>query len=168
MSEIAKSATTGQFLPGNPWRYRAGADGRPAKYNHNTLRQKVMEYRDAQLDEERPLTWAGLAAYLGITRQGLDLYRQGKVLDKTKASSAIVGVLEYYQTLMEADKESKLQSKEYATSGIVFALKNQHGWTDTQHVEHTGQAPIQIAITSDSPLRGRLERAGVIVEQVDG
>jgi len=167
MSEIAKSAD-GRFLPGNPWRYRAGSDGRPARFNYNTMRTKIIEFLDRQTEAEKPLTWAGLAAYLGISRHGLDLYRDGKVLDKTKTSSAIVDMLAFYQTLMEADKESKLQSKEYATSGIVFALKNQHGWTDTQHVEHTGQAPIQIAITSDSPLRGRLERAGVIVEQVDG
>jgi len=167
MSEIAKSAETGQFLPGNPWRFPLGNSGRLPSLTASGVSDGMTEYVDRRIIEDKPLTWAGLALHLGITRAMLDRYHKGEVKN-VRGGAAIVSMLSIFRTAMEAQMEERLPNKEYATSGLALIAKNLHGWTDSQHVEHTGQAPIQIAITSDSPLRGRLERAGVIVEQVDG
>ena len=146
----------GRLAKGNVWRFRPGQSGHPARYNYNTLRTKVIEHVEQCHEQEKTLTWAGLAFYVGMTAGGLNRYRNGEVGDK---KGAIVQMLEYYVTAMEAALEGKLHE---TTQGVIFALKNQYAdrWQDTRTIEHTGeQASINIVINPDSALATRLQRA---------
>ena len=147
----AERAPNGQFIPGgvNPWRmpaYKPGQSGHTARYTATRLANVCAEYM-ANRNGQRS-TWSGLAAYLGISRQALDRYAKGEFGKDTRA---IVAVLEYYRTLMEAELEQRLTSKDHATQGVIFALKNQAGWRDEKHlsVEQTQTQRLVIQLPSE-------------------
>ena len=76
-------------------------------------------------------------------------------------------ILEYMKSLIEAQREERLTDKDYATSGLIFALKNGHGWRDTQHVEHAVNMPrIELFVRPGSQVEKRLTSAGVTIEQM--
>jgi len=171
MSEqpITQDPKTNQFLPGNIWRYRPGQSGHPARYNYKSMRLKVIEYIESVDDPEeyaKCLTWSGLARYLGMSRKGLDRYAAGEI---KKDTSAIVALLDYYKTLMEDQKEYRLQSKDYSTAGVIFGLKNQHGWRDEKHLTVEGEVKHELSMVVEGmpKLAQRFENAGVTIDQPD-
>lgn len=170
----------GKFAKNNKWMmpaWKPGESGHVARFTPKRLANLCQSYLDdpemkhkrevtkdgrvIEWDEPKRPTWAGLARYLGISRQALDKYRAGEIgVD----SAAIVGVLDYMRTQIEADLEAQLTDKDYATAGVVFALK-QHGWKDERHMTVDSVVNQRLIVQLDPELKAQLERqAGEVFE----
>ncbi len=90
--------------------------------------------------------WTGLAMYLGLSRSTLDMYSSGEL---ETDCGAIQDLLQYYRTALEMQRERQLTDKDFATTGVMFALKNHHGWKDEKHI-HTDTQTAQINVILDS------------------
>lgn len=82
----------------------------------------------------KPPTMAGLCYALGFSdRHALAEY------EKYDGFSATVKRL---RLRVEQDRNEKLILKESFTPGLIFDLKNNHGWVDKQELEHSGSIGI--------------------------
>lgn len=92
------------------------------------LRERIDEYWDYCEERERPMTFCGLAYYLGMTRQTLHNY---STRDK------YAHIIQNAKDRIEMDTEERLQIAGQATTGIIFSLKNNYKWNDKHEVEAT-------------------------------
>ena len=83
------------------------------------LEERIQKYWDDCELKERPITFCGLAYYLGMTRQTLHNYSKR---DK------YAEVIEDAKARIEMDTEERLQLAGQATTGIIFSLKNNYHW----------------------------------------
>ena len=101
--------------------------GRPRHYNTpEDFDKKVLEYQTYCKEEKEPVTWTGLALFLGFSsRQSIDEYlKYDGFSDSVKRA----------KTFVEWHYEMKLHSN--TPSGSIFALKN-FGWADKQDLTIT-------------------------------
>jgi len=108
--------------------------GRPPKFKTALdIQIEIDEYFSQTLADEMPFTITGLAYHLGFeSRQSIYDYEKH-------------GEFSY------AIKRARLQVEKYAEdklfsttpTGAIFALKN-HGWSDKQEIEHSGEMNINI------------------------
>ena len=162
---ITKDEESGKFLPGNTWRYRPGDHGHVARYSYRSLSLTIREYLQDCLNTDKRYTWAGLAVYMGITRQGLDDYRKAKY--KTNDKHKISAILDYYATHIEGQLEEKLTDRQFATSGVIRALEvlDRDKWGDNKKIDIDVKQQISISLDPDSALAKRLNGAGVTIDQ---
>lgn len=100
---------------------------RPLKFpSPSDLENRIEEYFFLMDEQNRPYTLSGLAVYLDTTRQTLLNYEE-KLEFHEIISRAKERILNY--------KEELLLSKEAPTSGVIFDLKNNHGFVDRQEVK---------------------------------
>lgn len=97
------------------------------------------------------LTWAGSAAYLGVSRVMLDACLAGQISSSEAAD--IQEILALHRTHIEGYLEGILTREKGSPAGAQFALKAQHGWEDKVTLE-LSQKP-QLVINVDGEL-GRL------------
>lgn len=100
--------------------------GRPRKYTDPALFDaKVDQYIDMCDPETEPVTWTGLALFLGFaSRQSIDEYLKYEGFsDSVKRAKMLV----------EHAYEKRLHSGN--ATGAIFALKNMQ-WTDKQEIDH--------------------------------
>jgi len=100
--------------------------GRPRLYKSpEQFTRKVEEYQQHCYNVKQPVTWTGLALYLGFSsRESIDEYLNYKGFsDCVKRAKAMV---EWHYEMRLADN---------APAGAIFALKN-YGWTDKQELDH--------------------------------
>ena len=103
--------------------------GRPRLYSSpEDFDKKVLEYQSYCKEEREPVTWTGLALYLGFSsRQSIDEYlKYDGFSDSVKRA----------KTFVEWHYEMKLHGN--TPSGSIFALKN-FGWADKPTEEDTGE-----------------------------
>ena len=101
--------------------------GRPRLYESpEDFDAKVLEYHQYCKTEQEPVTWTGLALFLGFSsRQSIDEYaKYDGFSDSVKKA----------KTLVEWEYEKRLIQGHPA--GPIFALKNM-GWSDKQEIDHT-------------------------------
>lgn len=102
--------------------------GRPRKYEcPEDFDAKVDEYYAYCKEHSEPVTWTGLALYLGFSsRQSIDEYLNYEGFsDSVKRAKALV----------EWHYEMRLATSS-APTGAIFALKN-FGWSDKHELAHT-------------------------------
>lgn len=105
------------------------AIGRPRKYSSpEEFDAKVVEYHNYCREKEEPVTWTGLALYLGFSsRQSIDEYQNyDGFSDSVRKAKALV----------EWHYEMRLHGNN--PTGAIFALKN-YGWNDRQEVDHSSK-----------------------------
>lgn len=87
-------------------------------------------------------SFVDLAAFCGIAKTTLSSY-----------TGELRQVLDRFKTLCEASLERHLSDKRFATAGIIFALKNNHDWTDSTRQEITGAegGPIVMKVSFVAP-----------------
>ena len=163
-----KTDGSGQLAPGNRWAYKKGQSGHPAKYNYKGIVKKIQSYLDEHSTEDaRPISWSGLSRHLGLTMSGFQVYRDGRM---QKDGSAIKDALDYFAVILESDREERLTMQGQPTAGLMFALKNHHGWRDEKHLNVTEKKaqPVAFVLDPSSQLAKQLHDAGsVIIEQDD-
>lgn len=158
MSEAKDRNEKGQFLPGNRWKmppWRPGKSGHTARFTPNRLITVCSAYIDHCDTLSKPLTWSGLAVFMGISRPALDRYAKGEFGEDKRG---IVSVLEYMRSLIESQREERLHDKDYATQGLIFALKNHHGWRDEKHLNVEGQVKQALIVQLPPELTAHLEQ----------
>ena len=106
--------------------------GKPAKYDVDTLSNKIEEYFNVTKEEE--ITITGLCLYLGINK---DTFYEYNKKDNYKQ------VVEMARLRVESSYELSL--RKYGRTGDIFALKN-FGWKDKTEVENTGEQSLNVNI----------------------
>lgn len=108
------------------------AGGRPLKFKTvEELQEKIQEYKQWVEENEKPLTIERLACFLGCDRMTLLNYEQ------------LEGREQFFITIKEiksfilADKAERLNSPEGNKAGVIFDLKNNHGFKDRSETEHS-------------------------------
>jgi len=101
--------------------------GRPRIYDSpEDFEAKVYEYQDHCKEAKEPVTWTGLALFMGFSsRQSIDEYQKyPEFSDSVKKA----------KTFVEWHYEMRLCGS--TPTGAIFALKNM-GWDDKQGIDHT-------------------------------
>jgi len=111
-----------------------------AKYKTaKALQAKIDEYFTKVLEEERPMTFTGLAYFLGYaTRQS--------VWQLSKREDELSLPIKKALLRIEQAYEERLQGN--SPTGAIFALKNR-GWSDRQEIEHSGGVTFSAPKTLD-------------------
>lgn len=103
--------------------------GRPKKYTEAELMQeKINKYFKECDNKNEPYTVTGLCLALDMTRETLREYLKNEQFSDT-IKKAKLKVENYLERHLITDS---------STTGIIFNLKNNFGWTDKQQVEHSG------------------------------
>jgi len=163
MSEVAIRDEIGQWVKNNPWAYKKGVSGHPVRYMPAALERACQEYIETRKLDEKGLTWAGLAIYLGISTTALINYRHGKVGKTDAVKSAIVGVLDFFGTHIEDQLENSVDAK--------FRLVNTESerWKDTKHVEINKTEDMRLIVQIEPELAQKLAKtAGDSLNFIDG
>lgn len=107
----------------------AGKGGRPKKYTEvEIMQQKIEKYFEECNKNNEPYTVTGLCLALDICRDTLLEYSKDKRFSDT-IKKAKLKVENYLEKHLITDS---------STTGIIFNLKNNFGWTDKQQLEHSG------------------------------
>lgn len=103
--------------------------GRPRKYTEVEIMQQRINKYFKQCDEKKePYTITGLCIALDITRETLKEYLKKEAFSDTIKKSKL-RVENYLEKHLITDG---------STTGIIFNLKNNFGWSDKQQIEHSG------------------------------
>ena len=107
----------------------AGKGGRPKKYKEaEIMQQKINKYFEECNKNNEPYTVTGLCLALDICRDTLLEYSKDEKFSDT-IKKAKLKVENYLERHLITDS---------STTGIIFNLKNNFGWTDKQQLEHSG------------------------------
>ncbi|HIU51419.1 MAG TPA: DNA-packaging protein [Candidatus Merdicola faecigallinarum] len=103
--------------------------GRPKKYTEvEIMQQKIEMYFKECEKKNEPYTVTGLCLALDICRDTLAEYAKNSEFSDT-IKKAKLKVENYLEKHLITDS---------STTGIIFNLKNNFGWTDKQQLEHSG------------------------------
>ena len=134
------------------------AGGRPRKWTSVAEMQKAIDAYFAACDahmspfvtkigtvvdvsDPTPYTMTGLAETIGISRKRLKDY-EGRDDDYGEEFRPTIARA---REMVERDSEERLQRGKGSDRGIMFSLKNNYGWRDTQEIEHRGGIGIEIS-----------------------
>lgn len=115
--------------------------GRPRLYSDpKQFAERVDAYfTEREVQEDKPPTIAGLAYFLGFSdRHALAEYEgYGPEFSATVKRARLK---------IEDDRSSRLLGKDTFTPGVIFDLKNNHGWKDKSEQELSGPngGPLQV------------------------
>lgn len=114
--------------------------GKKAKYTDvKTLQAKIDSYEQDCIDREKPMSFAGLAYWLGFSeRRSLN--------DYAKKDNELSTPIKRAMLRIEQDYEESLRGG--SPTGAIFALKNR-GWSDKQEIEHSGEVTQNIVKWGD-------------------
>lgn len=113
------------------------------KYPLEELERRLTIYRD---NTPTP-TWAGTAAFLGVSRGTLDAYAAGQINSQEK--DGIAEALSVHKTHIEAYLESVLTREKGSPAGAQFALKSQHFWRDTINIEISERPQLSVVVEGE-------------------
>lgn len=102
-------------------------NGRPRLYDDPIFfEERVDQYFDECETKDKPPTVAGIAYFLGFEdRDSFSRYAQYEGFSRTVKKARL---------RIEAAKNEMLFSRDYSTAGVIFDLKNNHGWADKVEV----------------------------------
>lgn len=121
-----------------------GKGGRPKKYKEvEIMQQKINKYFEECNKNNEPYTVTGLCLALDICRDTLLEYSKDKRFSDT-IKKAKLKVENYLERHLITDN---------STTGIIFNLKNNFGWTDKQQLEHSGNINNPFEALSTEELR---------------
>ena len=112
--------------------------GRPALFkSEEDILKAWEEYKKYVAKHEKPVTWSGMAYYLGIDRKTLYNYRKDE---------AFFPAVKRIQSWIEMIVEEQCV---LAGSGAIFLAKN-YGYTDKQEVQTETTKPMAVNISFKS------------------
>lgn len=113
-------------------------NGRPRRYpSHEAFAAKVEEYFASEEGKEFP-TLSGLCLFMGFCdKQSFSNYETyGEEFSLTVNKTRL---------RIETHRHKMLIDRGSFTPGIIFDLKNNHGWKDQQQLEHSGSVSVQFS-----------------------
>lgn len=130
---------------------------RPNKWLPAELASSVVEYFETRITEAKPFAWSGLAVYCGISREGLDNYAKGEYGKTPEDKKAYVDTLKWARSIIEAQREGELLRTTGQVAGVIFALKNHHGWRDDRYLTVDTTETHQLVVQLPPELANALE-----------
>ena len=95
---------------------------------------KVQEYYNNCIESNEPVTWTGLALYLGFSsRQSIDEYQKYKGFSDSVKRAKLLVELAYEKRLLGNN-----------ATGPIFVLKNM-GWSDKQELDVTQKSTVKVS-----------------------
>jgi len=135
----AKKGTQGKHPGGRPRKFKTvaqmeeGIEGYFVKCDARVVSRVVTKGTGkALIKVPMPETYTvqGLAVFLDLTVQGLELY---------ETREEFIGTLKKARARIEADKVTHLLDGDGYGPGRIFDLKNNNGWKDKREIENTGE-----------------------------
>lgn len=130
--------------------------GRPRIFeNVDAMRASFQSYVAECRGDDRPLTISGWAAFIGCGTNSLSAYykhggyKEGRF---ERHDPEIAQFYEYALAVVEADKLEKALVGKYNATITIFDLKNNHGWSDKQEIDHTTAGRPIVVSDSESKL----------------
>lgn len=118
--------------------------GRPKAYTEaEIMQQKIDKYFKECEQKREPYTITGLCIALDICRDTLCEYAKKEEFSDT-IKKAKLKVENYLEKHLITDS---------STTGIIFNLKNNFGWSDKQQIEHSGNVNNPFSELSTEELR---------------
>lgn len=118
--------------------------GRPKAYTEvEIMQKKIDQYFEECYKNNEPYTITGLCIALDICRDTLSEYMKKEEFSDT-IKKAKLKVENYLEKHLITDS---------STTGIIFNLKNNFGWSDKQQVEHSGNINNPFSELSTEELR---------------
>lgn len=118
--------------------------GRPKAYTEKKeMQQKIDKYFEECQKKGEPYTITGLCLALDICRDTLSEYMKNDEFSDT-IKKAKLKVENYLEKHLITDT---------STTGIIFNLKNNFGWSDKQQIEHSGNVNNPFSELSTEELR---------------
>lgn len=115
--------------------------GRPRKYNNpEELQELIDEYFEDCERRDAPYTISGLAYALDIDRKTLLNY------EKREGYEMFFPTIKRAKARIEQYNEEALQTRDKATAGVIFNLKNNFDWKDKQEIEADVKEEINIRV----------------------
>jgi len=106
------------------------AGGRPLKFETvGDLERAIADYFVWAAENKKPLTIGRLCCFLDCDRLTLLNYQ---------AKDEFFNTIKRAKRKIEADKEERLNEQQHVT-GIIFDLKNNHGWKDSHDITSAGE-----------------------------
>lgn len=106
--------------------------GRPLKFRTvEELEEKIEEYKQWVEDNDKPLTIERLACFLESDRDTILNY------GKLEGREQFFGTIKKIKSYILADKTERLNSSDGNKAGVIFDLKNNHGFKDRSETEHS-------------------------------
>jgi hypothetical protein len=116
--------------------------GKPLKFKTpEDLQAKIDEYFKWADDNERPYTLERLACFLDCETDTIRNY---------EARDEYFGAIKKARRFIIASKVEKLESRDYATAGLIFDLGNNAGYTNKHNQD---QSDRNITIIANNPLK---------------
>lgn len=120
------------------------AGGRRKLNNVQELKQKIDSWIAEKQEADEVMTRSGLCLYLNISKDTMNKYmhevsRQDTVLERSEIdgelhSLTIADLLKRANLAIESDLERRMISGKGNVAGIIFDLKNNHGYADKSEV----------------------------------
>nr|DAR33429.1 MAG TPA: DNA packaging protein gp3 [Caudoviricetes sp.] len=120
------------------------AGGRRKLNNVQELKQKIDTWIADKQEADEVMTRSGLCLYLNISKDTMNKYmhevsRQDTVLERSEIdgelhSLTIADLLKRANLAIESDLERRMISGKGNVAGIIFDLKNNHGYADKSEV----------------------------------
>ncbi len=120
--------------------------------NTETLKHRIMEWETARKADGKPLTLSSLCLFLGVTKQALQKHLNNDLVEShaltidpitgEQCKESVHTILNLAKLRIESDLEDRMICGIGSTQGIMFDLKNHHGYVDRQTVE-TETKPIK-------------------------
>ena len=120
--------------------------------NTETLKRRITEWETARKADGKPLTLSSLCLFLGVTKQALQKHLNNDLVEShaltidpitgEQCKESVHTILNLAKLRIESDLEDRMISGIGSTQGIMFDLKNHHGYVDRQTVE-TETKPIK-------------------------
>ena len=128
--------------------------GRPRKYsNPDDMQEKIDKYFDEAADKP---TVTGLAIVLGLDRHQLINYSHDE---------------SFYHTIKLAKQrvQQALEKHLYSQSvaGVIFSLKNNFGWRDTQEININDVTPSRLRLEEQLANMGDAERRELLARELE-
>jgi hypothetical protein len=116
--------------------------GRPLKWSTPVAFQKAVNaYFASCKKENKPVSKAGLAVHLNLTRMGLWKYHERK---------GYAEIIDFAETRIEEYLVNRVLTGAAKTiGGPIFILKTCHGYHETQKLEHDGELVVKIKKFAD-------------------
>ncbi len=113
--------------------------------NIETLKRRIMEWETTRKADDKPLTLSSLCLFLGVTKQALQKHLNNDLVEShaltidpitgEQCKESVHTVLNLAKLRIESDLEDRMITGTGSTQGIMFDLKNHHGYVDRQTVE---------------------------------
>lgn len=109
--------------------------GRPRLYDTpEQFDAKVQEYYHHCMEKGEPITWTGLALFMGFSsRQSIDEYAKYAGFSDSSKKAKLMVEWAYEKRLLENN-----------AAGSIFVLKNM-GWSDKQELDVTQKSTVKVS-----------------------